>query len=119
MQKVQFSNDYPQLRIMHCPGTVENLTEHLQNITFIKKSIPVSHAVFKIKSTEMHAIIYDKVKIGYWEEFNSFVFYLHCFIIRSCDLKKKYFSSMLTITDKHKTSVLGKMCSKKYFQTGF
>ena len=25
---------------------------------------------------------------------------------------------MLTITDKHKTSVLVKMCSQKYFQTG-
>ena len=31
----------------------------------------------------------------------------------------KSFLSVLTITDKHKTSVLVRMCSKKYFQTGF
>ena len=52
MQKEQFSIDYPQLyRRTHCPGTVDNLTEHLQNITFIQKRIHVSHVVFKVKST--------------------------------------------------------------------
>ena len=49
---------------MHCPGRVENLTEQLQNIALIQKSIPVSRVVFKIKSTEKHATIYDKVKLG-------------------------------------------------------
>ena len=51
-------------RTMHWPGTVENLTERLENITFIQKSISVSHVVFKIKSTEKHATIFDKVKPG-------------------------------------------------------
>ena len=48
----------------HRPGTFENLTECLQNITFIQNSIPVSHVVFKIKSTEKHATIFEKVKPG-------------------------------------------------------
>ena len=51
-------------RTMHCPGTIENLTEHLQTIAFIQISVPVSHVVFKIKSTEKHALIYDKVIPG-------------------------------------------------------
>ena len=75
---------------MHWSGTVENLTERLQNITFIQKSIPVGHLVFKIKSTEKHATNFYKVKPGNKTEFNSFMFYLHCFIM-SCDLKKSLF----------------------------
>ena len=51
-------------RTMHWSETVENLTERLQNITFNQKSIPVSHLVFKIKSTEKHATIFDNVKPG-------------------------------------------------------
>ena len=51
-------------RTMHWSETVGNLTERLQNITFIQKSIPVSHLIFKIKSTEKHATIFDKVKPG-------------------------------------------------------
>ena len=49
---------------MHWSGTVENFTERLQNITFIQKAIPVSHRGFKIKSTEKHTAIFDKVKPG-------------------------------------------------------
>ena len=49
---------------MHRVGAVKNLTRHLQNIACIQKWIPVSHVVFKIKSTEKHTTIYDKVKPG-------------------------------------------------------
>ena len=75
---------------MHWPGTVENLTERLQNITFIQKSIPVSHVVFEIKSTEKHATDFDKINPGTRQ--NSTVSYLPTlFYKRSCDLKKSLF----------------------------
>ena len=105
-------------RTMHWSETVGNLTERLQNITFIQKSIPVSHLVFKIKSTEKHATIFDKVK-GVPDRVQQFRILPTLFYKKVMWPQEKSFLSVLTITDKHKTSVLVKMCSKKYFQTGF
>ena len=99
-------------RITHWSGTVENLTERLQNITFIQKSIPVSQVVFKIKPTEKHATIFDKVTSG-TRQIQQFRILPTLFYNKVMWPQEKSLSPVLTITDKHKTSVLVKMCSKK------
>ena len=64
MQKVQFSNDYHQLQDNALVWNSWKFDRAPTENTFIQKSIPVSHLVFKIKSTEKHATIFDKVKPG-------------------------------------------------------
>ena len=50
-------------------------------------------------------------KTWYQTEFNSFVFYLHCFIIRSCDLNKGLFLQSVT-----KFSFLSKCAATSIFR---
>ena len=114
MQKVQFSNDYHQFQHNALAWKSWKFDRAPTEYYFIQKSIPVIHVFFKIKSTEKHASIFDKVKPGP-DRIQQFRILPTLFYNKVMWPQEKSFSSVLTITDKHKTSVLVKMCNKKYF----
>ena len=64
MQKVQFSNDYDQLQDNALVWNSWKFDRAPTEYYFYPEINTCSHLVFKIKSTEKHATIFDKVKPG-------------------------------------------------------
>ena len=80
-------------RTMHWFGTVE-IFKAPTEYYFYPEINTCKPSRFQDKIHRKACYNFWQGKTGYQTEFNSFVFYLHCFIIRACDLKKSLFISV-------------------------